>query len=190
MDSDILDRKKTALVIIDLQKGIVSMPAKPYSTAEVVKNASRLAKKFRESNMPVFLVHVYSDVETSLHPLNDSGQLRRGDMPEDWHEFVPELERSRNDIIITKKQWGAFYGTDLDLQLRRRKIDTIVLCGIATKYGVESTARFAYEYGYQQVFPEDAMSDLSEESHKDSVEFVLKRIGRVRKTEEILKWIR
>lgn len=189
MTSEFLDHKKTALIVIDLQKGIVSMPTKPYDTREVVRNAASLARKFREKSMPVFLVHVYSDVDTSLHPLNDSGQMRRGDMPEDWHEFVPKLERSGNDVIITKKQWGAFYGTDLDLQLRRRKIETIVLCGIATKYGVESTARFAYEYGYQQVFPEDAMSDLSEESHRDSVEYVLKRIGRVRKTEEILKWI-
>ena len=82
--------------------------------------------------------------------------------------------------------WGAFYGTDLEQQLRRRKIDTIILGGIATTYGVESTARFAYEYGFNQVFAEDAMTDLAEESHKVSVEFVLKRMGKVRKTQDIL----
>jgi nicotinamidase-related amidase len=88
--------------------------------------------------------------------------------------------------VIAKRQWGAFYGTDLDLQLRRRKIDTIVLCGIATDFGVESTARFAYEYGYQQIFAEDAMASRSDEQHNAAVNFIFKRMGRVRKTGEIL----
>ncbi len=101
-------------------------------------------------------------------------------------QIVPELGPEPSDIVITKKQWGAFYGTDLDLRLRRGGLDTIVLAGIATSYGVESTARFAYEYGYQQIFAEDAMSDRSREAHDSSIEFVLKRIGRVRKTADIL----
>ncbi len=96
------------------------------------------------------------------------------------------LARKILDCIITKKQWGAFYGTDLDLQLRRRDINTIVLCGIATTYGVESTARFAYEFGYQQIFAEDAITDRSKAAHDNAVNFVLKRIGRIRKTNEIL----
>jgi nicotinamidase-related amidase len=92
----------------------------------------------------------------------------------------------QTDIIITKKQWGAFYGTELDLQLRRRGIDTIVLCGIATNIGVESTARFAFEYGYQQIFAEDAMSSRSTEEHNFTVKTTFPRMGRVRKTEDIL----
>jgi nicotinamidase-related amidase len=108
-------------------------------------------------------------------------------MPADWADIVPELGPAPSDVVITKRQWGAFYGTDLDLRLRRGGIDTIVLAGIATTYGVESTARFAYEYGYQQIFAEDAMSDRSVEAHKSSIEFVLKRIGRVRKTADILQ---
>ncbi|MGP6240448.1 isochorismatase family protein [Cuniculiplasma sp. SKW4] len=112
---------------------------------------------------------------------------RNGPMPDDWADFVQELNISKDDIIIEKKQWGAFYGTELDLQLRRRKIDTIVLCGIATTYGVESTARFAYEYGYNQIFASDAMGDMSEESHNASIKYVLKRIGMVLTTDEILK---
>lgn len=85
---------------------------------------------------------------------------------------------------------GRFLWTDLDLQLRRRGIKTIVLCGIATNYGVESTARFAYEYGYQQIFAEDAMAGMSEEAHNASIKFVLKRMGRVRKTSEILNGLK
>ena len=179
--------EKTALVIIDLQKGIVMMNAKPNPASEVIKNASILASRFREKHMIVFPVHVISSPETGLHPKSDSNMLRSGPMPDDWADFVPELNVCSDDVVITKRQWGAFYGTELDLQLRRRGIDTIVLCGIATTYGVESTARFAYEYGYNQVFASDAISDISEESHNVSVNHVLKRIGRVLTTEEIIK---
>ena len=107
-------------------------------------------------------------------------------MPDDWSEFADQMKPAESDIVITKRQWGAFYGTELDLQLRRG-IRTIVLCGIATNYGVESTARFAYEYGYGQIFAEDAMASMTAEAHEASVNFVLRRIGRVRKTDEILQ---
>jgi nicotinamidase-related amidase len=182
-----IDRRKTCLVIIDLQKGIVSMETEPYDTKTVISNAVKLSKAFRENNMPVFLVHVILSKETALQPIADLEMPSRGELSKDWADIVPELGPVPSDVVITKRQWGAFYGTDLGLRLRRGGIDTIVLAGIATTYGVESTARFAYEYGYQQIFAEDAMSDRSREAHNNSIEFVLKRIGRVRKTADILK---
>ena len=137
--------------------------------------------------MPVFLVHVKSNEHVKLNVISDEPTIMPQEMPKDWADFVPELGKDDNDIIITKKQWGAFYGTELELQLRRRKIDTIVLCGISTNIGVESTARFAYEYGFNQIFAEDAMSSTSEEiAHKNSINLIFKRIGRVRKTNEII----
>ncbi len=87
---------------------------------------------------------------------------------------------------MTKKQWGAFYGTDLDLQLRRRGISTLLMCGIATCFGVESTARDAYERGYQQIFVEDAMSSRTAEEHQHTVTRIFPRMGRVRSTEQVL----
>ena len=90
------------------------------------------------------------------------------------------------DVVITKRQWGAFYGTDLDLQLRRRGIDTMILCGISTTIGVESTARDAFERGYQQIFVEDAMAAHAAEDHRHTVESVFPRMGRVRSTEQVL----
>jgi len=181
-----LDKRKTGLVVIDLQKGITSMQTKPYEAMAVISNATKLAEAFRESKMPVFLVHVEFSKGTALQPIADQLMPSRGEVPPDWADIVPELGPKAGDVVITKRQWGAFYGTDLDLRLRRGGLDTIVLAGIATTYGVESTARFAYEYGYQQVFAEDAMSDRSAEAHQSSIEFVLKRIGRVRKTADIL----
>ncbi len=181
-----IDRKKTAMVLIDLQKGIVARETKPYPSTTVVSNSAKLAGKCRELEIPVFLVHVNFTPETALKVKSDTSFGGAGDLPPDWADFTPEIGPEEGDIIVSKKQWGAFYGTDLELQLRRRGIDTIILGGIATTYGVESTARFAYEYGFQQIFAEDAMADMVEEAHRNAVEFVLKRMGRVRKTESIL----
>ena len=183
-----IDKTKTAIVVIDLQKGIASRPTQPHPADIVVGNAAKLVGAFRKNHMPVFLVHVNPTPETALKVISDETFQRGppGAMPADWAEFMPQMTPQPSDIVITKKQWGAFYGTDLDLQLRRRRMDTIVLCGISTDYGVESTARFAYEYGYQQIFAEDAMASQSEEQHNAAIKYVLKRIGRVRKTAEIL----
>lgn len=183
-----IDKRKTALVVIDLQKGIVAMPTQPHNAASVIRNAVGLADSFRKNRMPVFLVHVVATEAERLKPNADqqpwstSGQQ----LPRDWADIVPELGPKENDVVIAKKQWGAFYGTELDLQLRRRGLDTIVLCGISTNAGVESTARFAYEYGYQQIFAEDAMAARSTEEHNSTLNYTFKRIGRVRSTEQIL----
>jgi nicotinamidase-related amidase len=180
-----LDKPKTALVVIDLQKGIASFPAAPHDAKTVVANTAKLADAFRRNGMTVFLVHVMATDADRLKPIADEAMQMRGPPSKDWAEFMPEMGPKESDVIITKKQWGAFYGTELELQLRRRGLTTIVLCGISTNRGVESTARFAYEYGYQQVFAEDAMSASSAEEHNNSVK-TFRRIGRVRTTQQIL----
>lgn len=187
-----LGKTNTALVVIDLQKGIAAMGRQlaPHSVQEVVGNAARLADAFRRNGMPVFLVHVVVSERDRLDVIADDQSWGGMQVPPDWAEFVPELSPRENDVVITKKQWGAFYGTELELQLRRRGIGTIVLCGISTNHGVESTARFAYEYGFQQVFAEDAMSSMSADMHNMALNIAFKRIGRVRSTDEILSAIR
>ncbi len=185
-----LDQKTTALVVIDLQKGIASIgrPLGPHRVEDVVQNAAKLAEAFRKNGMPVFLVHVTASAADRLNVIaDDPGWRPTGTPSADASDFVAEIGPRDGDLLITKKQWGAFYGTDLELQLRRRGMRTIVLCGISTNFGVESTARFAYEYGFQQVFAEDAMSSATEEMHNAAVNFVFRRIGRVRTTAEILE---
>ena len=182
-----LDLQRTALVLIDLQQGIVKMPLTPHSGADVVKNAASIANRFREKGVLVVLVNVTfsPDGADALKPEADQ-VMHRGPLPPDWANFVPEIGPGPKDIMITKRHWGAFYGTELDLQLRRRGIQKIVLGGVATNFGVESTARAAYELGYGQVFVEDAMSSLSEEAHLFSVRQILPRLGLVRSTDEVL----
>jgi nicotinamidase-related amidase len=182
-----IDLSHTALVLIDLQKGIAGLPLAPYSGADVIRQAVKLAARFRAAKAPVVLVNVdfapdFSDavkVET-----DQPAQL--GDRPADWAEIVPELGPEPGDIRITKRQWGAFYGTALDLELRRRGVRQIVLGGVATNYGVESTARPAYEHGYQLILVEDAMSSRSAEHHTFAVTNIFPRLGLVRSTEEVL----
>jgi nicotinamidase-related amidase len=187
MSEILIDKSKTALVVIDLQRGIVGRQTAPYPAEMVVKHAAALAAAFRENGMPVFLVRVKPspDWKDALRPVADAGWPAHTPPP-DWAEIVPELGPAPGDFTITKLQWGAFYGTGLDLQLRRRGLTAIVLCGIATEFGVESTARDAYELGYQQIFASDAMAGTSAESHANAIERIFPRLGRVRRTEEIL----
>ncbi len=186
-----LDPKRLALVVIDLQKGIVSVPAQPHSPASVVANAAKLADACRSRGAYVVLVHVgpSPDGKDALHPVTEPQPSRPPPVP-GWDEFVPEIGPKAGDHVVRKRQWGAFYGTDLDLQLRRRGIDTIVLCGISTNFGVESTARDAYERGYNQIFVEDACTSRGAEDHAFPFRAIFPRIGVVRSTEDVLKALR
>lgn len=188
MKNALIDRSQTALVVIDLQRGVIGRQTAPYTPEIVVKNAAAMAEAFRKDGMPVFLVRVAfaADGKDALRPVCDTPWPAQARPPE-WTEIVPEMGPKPGDFVITKHQWGAFYGTELDLELRRRGMTTIVLCGISTNIGVESTARFAFEYGYSQVFVEDAMAALSLDEHVCSVTKIFPRIGLVRKTEEILR---
>jgi nicotinamidase-related amidase len=187
MNNTSIDRSKTALVVIDLQKGIVGRQTAPHVSDIVVKNAAALDEACRENGVPVFLVRVafYPDRKNALHPIADA-PMQVQNPPSDWAEIVTAMGPKPGDFVITKRQWGAFYGTELDLEFRRRGITTMILCGISTNIGVESTARFAYEYGYNQAFAEDATLALSAEEHALTVSKIFPRIGLVRKTETIL----
>lgn len=178
--------EKTALVVIDLQNGIVNRATAPHTAGQVVDNASRLADAFTEKGAFVVLVRVsFVDGQDMLQPNTDSPSNPL-QLPEGWDSFVPKLAKIEKTHSITKRQWGAFYGTDLDLQLRRRGIDTIVLCGISTGIGVDTTAREAYQQGYKQFFVEDAMAAITQEEHDYVCKYIFPRIGQLRTTEEIL----
>jgi nicotinamidase-related amidase len=178
---------KTAIVVIDLQAGIVSMPTEPHPAKIVIENTAKLLTEARRKGIAVFLVHVTPspDLKDALNPITETAFQTSGYNP-DWSKYVPELNIQSSDFRITKHQWGAFYGTELDLQLRRRGIDTIILCGISTNIGVESTARFAYEFGYNQIFVQDAMAARSKEEHEYTIKYIFPRLGLIRSTSEII----
>jgi len=183
----VLDPRTTALVLVDLQRGIVGRQTDPYAAADVVARARRLATRFREVGGAVVLVRVaYSpDGRDRLTQRIDAPPMSAAVGPE-FSELVPELGQAPGDVVVTKRQWGAFYGTELELQLRRRGVRTLVLGGIATNFGVESTARDAFERGYELVFVEDAMSALAADAHQFAVKTIFPRLGRVRSTDDVI----
>jgi nicotinamidase-related amidase len=183
-----LNPKTAALVLIDLQKGILARPLAPHGAAEVVDKAARLGVSLKRAGGVVAPVHVaYSaDGADRLRQPVDATLSATGAVPPDWADFVPEIAALPADFVIVKRQWGAFHGTELDLQLRRRGIDAIILGGVATNYGVEQTAREAWQLGYAVIVAEDASSSMGEDLHKFSIEKILPRISRIRSTAEIL----
>jgi len=185
-----LDVKSTALVLIDLQRGILGRDTAPHPVPTVMANAVALADRFRQLSATVVLVHVSfsADGKDVLGvPVDSPFTVRAGQMPPDWAEISPDLGPREGDVVITKRQWGAFYGTDLELQLRRRGVRGIVLGGIATNFGVESTARDAWERNFAIVFAEDAMAGMSAEAHAFAVGNIFPRLGRVRSTQQVLE---
>src|SRR5882762_5157335 len=185
---DALDPRTTALVLVDLQKGILGFPLQPNSSAAVLGAGAQLAKRFRAAGATVVLTRVTwaADFADALQQPVDRPLPGPAELPVEWAAFPPELEQGPRDIIVTKRQWGAFHGTELDLQLRRRGIKTIVLGGIATNMGVESTARQAWEHGYEIVFADDAISSINPELHSFAMQSIFPIIGRVRRIADIM----
>jgi nicotinamidase-related amidase len=149
--------------------------------ADVIANAAALAKAFRRRGLPVALVNV-----AGRAPGRTEAPSPAFTPPPNWTELVPELEQQPSDIPVTKYTWGAFHGTPLDLQLRRRGVTQIVLCGVSTSIGVETTARSAYEHGYNVTLAVDAMTDTVIENHRHSIERIFPRLGETGTTADVL----
>ena len=182
----VLDPATTALVLIDLQEGIVAMDPAPHPAAAVVAGAKDLAARFRDAGAPVALVHVgfRDDGERPPRHVDKPMAIPPGGTPPEWMALVDGL-RQAGDIVVLKHHWGAFTGTDLDLQLRRRGVKTIVLAGISTNMGVESTARSAWELSYDLVIVEDLCSARSAELHAFAVENIFPQLSRVVVAEDV-----
>jgi nicotinamidase-related amidase len=181
-----LDPKKTALVLIDLQNGIVARQTAPYSPQDVMRNARRLAESFRAKGATVVYVHVKM---SDFLPLPVDQPMREPNAPPpppEASELAPDSGFQSGDLQITKRHWGAFAGTDLEQQLRKRGIDTVVLGGIATNIGVESTARQGTGLGFAFVIVEDACSTFDTDMHRFAFEKIFPRLARVRKTGEVI----
>ncbi|MBN3734118.1 isochorismatase family protein [Burkholderia sp. Tr-20390] len=170
----------TALVVIDLQKGIVALPT-AHPVEPVIAHTRTLLDAFRSRGLPVVLVNVAGGA-----PGRTEQPPRTAQLPADWAELVPELNRQPADHLVTKKTWGAFTGTDLDAHLKAAGVTQIVLTGVATSIGVESTARQAHELGYNVTLAVDAMTDLNADAHVNSIERLFPRLGETGTTQDIV----
>jgi nicotinamidase-related amidase len=174
-----------ALIVIDLQKGVVGLPT-VHPTTEIVARSAELARAFRQRGLPVVLVNV-----TGAAPgRTDVGPRNLFSLPPDWSELVPELEQHPDDYLISKQRAGAFIGTSLDETLRKRGATQVFVTGISTSLGVESTARGAYDYGYNVVIVVDAVTDRDADAHRHCVEKIFPRISETCTTDSVLKLLK
>ena len=169
-----------ALVVIDMQKGVVGLPT-VHPAHEITDRVAQLARAFREHGLPVVLVNV-----AGLAPGRTDAGPHNYTFPADWTELLAELDQQPDDHIVTKHQPGAFHGTSLDHFLRRKGATQIVLTGISTSNGVEATARNAYDHGYHVALVLDAMTDLDANAHEHSVTTIFPKLGETAVTADVL----
>jgi nicotinamidase-related amidase len=162
----------TALIVVDLQKGIVGSPLID-PVGPVIERSRQLCEVFRLKALPVVLVNV-----AGAAPGRTQQPRPQRAFPDGWTELVPELNAQPGDLLVTKHTWGAFANTDLDAKLRERGVTQVVITGVATATGVEATARQAYELGYNVTLVTDAMTDMRAEAHEYSVANVISAAGR------------
>ena len=172
---------KTALIIVDLQKGIMGSSF-IHPIGEVVERARLLADLFRRRGMPVVLVNVAG---TAPGRTERPPRIREP-LPAGWSDLISEIGQRPSDITVTKRTWGAFASTDIADQLKMRGVTQVVIAGVATATGVEATARQAYEQGFNVTLAVDAMTDARQEAHDYSITNVFPRLGETGTTREII----
>ena len=171
----------TALIVVDLQKGIANLNLL-HPIADIIDRTRALLDIFRANNLTVVLVNVAGGAPGRTEQ-NPRANLTFAD---DWTDLLPQLNQQPTDILVTKRSWGAFATTDLEHQLKARGVTQVVVTGIATSVGVEATARQAYEQGFNVTLATDAMTDMREEPHHYSISNVFPRIGETSSTQEII----
>lgn len=166
---------RTALIAVDLMPRIVALDMGPHRGADVVARTVELASALRRAGGTVVLVRAERPNVAEQPP--GSG-------------FVPEMAPRDNDLVVVKRTIGAFYGTGLADRLRRRGVETVVMAGLATTMGVESTARAAADHGFEVVFAADAMSGMTTAEHEHALAVVMPRFGAVEQSERLLSQLR
>lgn len=171
----------TALLVVDLQKGIVDSPF-AHPVRGVVDRARALIDAFRKHGLPVVLINVAGGAPGRT----EQPPRRSGILPEGFTDLIPELGQQPDDIVVTKRTWGAFAGTNLEERLRTAGVTQVVVLGVATGTGVEATARQAYEQGFNVTLAIDAMTDTRPEAHEYSIKNVFPRLGETGTSQEIV----
>ncbi len=177
--------QNTALIVVDLQRGIAALPA-VHPVAGVAANAGRLAAAFRGHGLPVVLVSLAGSPGGRTERSRTGTAATPSQPPADWAELLPQLDAQPRDHLISKKTRSAFIHTGLDEHLRDAGVTQVVIAGVATSIGVESTARSAHDLGYHVTVAVDAMTDLSAEAHQHSVSRIFPGLGESGTTDEVL----
>ena len=172
---------KSALVVVDLQNGVAAQ-AMAHPVEDVVGRSAELAKTFRDRALPVVLVNVAGRPPGRT----EQGSRAVGEVPDDFTDLLPALDPQSSDLLITKNTRGAFTHTGLEERLQKLGVTQVVITGIATSVGVESTARDAHERGFHVAVVGDAITDGDLDAHEHSLTQVFPQIGEIGTTDEVL----
>ena len=206
MNPDSLDPARTALLVFDLLHGHVNKDAPTRARFEpVIAQAGRLLDAMREAGCMVAYAHAdhRADRATSAVILRDTDNRLRPIAPGQAASHQPlltggtaatriieELQPRPEDYLIPKHRWSAFHGTYLDLALRTRSIQNLVLCGGSTDVGVASTAYAARDLDYQLVIASDACTSPEADNHEQFMARIFPRMSRVRTVTQVLGMLR
>lgn len=184
----LFDPQATALIAIDMQRSVASHDAAPHSAADVIARIALLADAARQAGgLPVFVrTSFLPDESDAPKRVLDGPGLKPAARVPGWDELLPDMKRRATEPVIIKRSFNAFYGSDLDLQLRRHGIRSVIMAGISTNFGVEGTARGAYDHGYTIIFAGDAMAASTTVMHEASLNNIFPYIGRIRSTGQIV----
>lgn len=171
---------QTALVIVDLQHGIVALNT-CHPVSSVIDNCCKLIAAFRQLALPIVFVNV-----NGTAPGRTDNAKSVAQRPPNWSQLIDVLQPQQGDILITKKTWSAFTNTELHSKLTSRNISQLVIGGIATSMGVESTARQGFELGYNVTLPTDAITDFDINIHNNSLSFIFPKIAETGTTEDVI----
>lgn len=176
--------RPVALIAVDLQLGILAA-ARPADAARIVAATSALAEACHERGYPVVWVRALG-----LPPGRTERPMPDDEPPADFAEFDERLPIGPDDLVIAKRALSAFTVPELEPALASAEVSDVVVTGIATGMGVESTARGAYDAGYSVIVARDAVTDPYAVRGEHSLTHVIPGIGQVGTTAEILSALR
>jgi len=183
-----LNPARTALVVFDMQKGQFEVDdaerRRWLAESNIVANTVQLLQAARSAGLPVFYIQNSRrpDFADQKEVLTDAGGGVRGGPvigTRGW-EILDEIKPEPNDYVVPKFRQGAFSSTTLDILLRARSIDTLLLCGVRTTVGIETTVRDGRDLGYNIVLVSDCTGGVSPEDHQWTLQRIFPMLARVR----------
>jgi nicotinamidase-related amidase len=185
-----LDRTRTAVLAMDLQSDIVAQF--PEGSAALLERAATAIAAARAANVPVIHVVVgfrpgYPEVSSRNVGFSAVAGTGRFVTSSPGADITPAIGARPEDIVVVKHRVGAFAGTDLDMILRAKSIDTLVLFGLATSGVVLSTLRHAADADYRIIVVADCCGDRDADVHRVLMEKVFVRQATVVTASELAR---
>lgn len=176
------DPKHTALLVMDFQAGIVSRF--PDAAGGLLERTAKLVAAARAAGAPVIYIVVgfrpgYPELDARNATFAGIAQSGLMQTTTPGSDIDPRVAPAAGEVVVMKHRVGPFLGTDLDQVLRAKRVETLVLTGIATSGVVLSTVRFGADADYRLVVVEDCCADADAEVHRVLTQKVFPRQGSV-----------